>query len=76
MSALTARDIVSLIQARHSHAVLFLRGRLYFHHADGRRADHNSGAPSVLVAYGDGNTAALQISGLEGHFVHLGRNDD
>lgn len=32
-------------------AVLFIRGRLHFHHADGTRAVHNSGAPSVLISY-------------------------
>lgn len=34
-------------------SLLFLEGRLFFHHVDGRRAAHNSGAPSVLVGYGD-----------------------
>jgi hypothetical protein len=33
-------------------ALLFLRGRLYFHYPDGRRAPFNSGAPSVLIGYG------------------------
>lgn len=33
-------------------AVLFLEGRLHFHHPDGRRAAHNAGAPSCIVAYG------------------------
>jgi hypothetical protein len=35
-------------------AVLFVQGRLTFHHESGRRSrsGHNSGAPSVLVAYG------------------------
>ena len=28
--------------------VLFIRGRLYFHHVDGSRADANAGAPSAL----------------------------
>jgi len=34
-------------------AVKFLHGRLHFHYPDGSRAPANSGAPSVLVAYGD-----------------------
>lgn len=33
-------------------AVLFIEGRLHFHHVTGERAAANSGAPSVLVAYG------------------------
>lgn len=55
-----------------AHAVLFLRGRLYFHHVNGKRASANSGAPSCLVAYGHGNVEALRKSGLAGHLVLLG----
>src|SRR5438445_818698 len=33
-------------------ALLFLYGRLHFYR-NGKRAKHNSGAPSVLVAYGN-----------------------
>lgn len=50
-------------------AVLFLRGRLHFHHVDGRRADANGGAPSCLVAYGARNVRALEESGLPGRLV-------
>src|SRR5690606_7612872 len=39
--------------------VLFLRGRLHFHHVDGIRAPANGGAPSVLIAYGAENARAL-----------------
>ena len=39
--------------------LLFLHGRLHFHHADGTRARANSGAPSVLVAYG--HDAAMRL---------------
>jgi hypothetical protein len=41
-------------------ALLFLRGRLHFHHVDGTRAAANGGAPSVLIAYGRGNAEVLQ----------------
>ena len=34
-------------------AILFIEGRLFFHHVNGSRAKHNSGAPSCLVAYGE-----------------------
>lgn len=51
--------------------ILFLHGRLHFHHADGRRALSNSGAPSCLVAYGDWAAERLQTSALDGSFVPL-----
>ena len=55
-------------------ALLFLRGRLYFHHVDGTRAAANSGAPSVLIAYGARNFDCLrELSGL-GAFVPLIRS--
>jgi hypothetical protein len=41
-------------------ALLFLRGRLHFHHPDGRRADANAGAPSVLIAYTERDAAVLR----------------
>lgn len=57
-------------------AVLFLKGRLQFHRPDGSkpRADQgggNSGAPSVLVAYGDDDAAMLERCGLPGQFLRL-----
>lgn len=52
-------------------ALLFIRGRLHFHHVDGRRAAANSGAPSVLVAYGQNNVQALRTSGIAGIVVDL-----
>lgn len=45
-------------------AVLFLYGRLHFHHVDGRKASANSGAPSCLVAYGDAMALRLQRAAL------------
>ncbi|MEQ9131149.1 MAG: DNA N-6-adenine-methyltransferase [Salinisphaeraceae bacterium] len=47
-------------------ALLFLRGRLTFHHADGRRANANGGAPSVLIAYGRENADRLESCRLVG----------
>jgi hypothetical protein len=52
-------------------AALFLRGRLNFHHVSGARAKANAGAPSVLVAYGEKNAAALRECGIEGALVPL-----
>lgn len=52
-------------------AILFLHGRLYFHHVDGRRADANAGAPSVLVAYGAEDAAILRDCPIMGKYVKL-----
>lgn len=52
-------------------AVLFLEGRLHFHYPDGKRAPHNSGGPSCLVAYGEYDAERLRYSGLAGQFVRL-----
>jgi len=52
-------------------ALLFLRGRLHFHHVDGTRARANCGAPSVLIAYGRYNVDALRSSGIQGRLVEL-----
>lgn len=41
-------------------AVLFFRGRLYFHHVTGEKAAANAGAPSVLIAYGENNVDSLR----------------
>lgn len=52
-------------------SVLFIFGRLHFHHVDGRRAAANSGAPSALIAYDEANASALAVSGIRGRLVHL-----
>lgn len=49
--------------------LLFLRGRLHFHHVDGSRAAANAGGPSVLVAYDATNAVALERSGIPGKFI-------
>jgi hypothetical protein len=76
-------DGIALIFARtetemfHQHAwdradaMLFFRGRLYFHHVGGERAAANAGAPSVLIAYGRNNAEALARSGLPGTLIPL-----
>ena len=46
--------------------LLFLAGRVHFHHADGTRAPANSGAPSVLAAYGIDDAERLAASGIPG----------
>lgn len=51
--------------------LLFLEGRLHFHHADGTRAAANGGAPSVLAAYGADDLDRLAASDLAGALVPL-----
>lgn len=52
-------------------AVKFLHGRLHFHYPDGTRAPANSGAPSVLVAYGPNDAALLAASEIDGTYLRL-----
>lgn len=52
-------------------AILFLRGRITFLDPEGTAAGANSGAPSVLIAYGKADADALERSGLAGHLVRL-----
>jgi hypothetical protein len=55
-------------------ALLFLLGRLTFHRPDGLGPHpHNSGGPSVLIAYGAENAQRLAACGLAGKFVELRR---
>lgn len=54
-----------------ANALLFIKGRLYFHHQDGSRASANSGAPSVLIAYGANNAFALSQCDIKGKYVQL-----
>lgn len=51
-------------------AILFLRGRLYFHRPDGSTAG-NAGHGSVLVAYGVENVMRLKKSRIRGRLVGL-----
>ena len=61
---------------RKADALLFLKGRLFFHHVDGRRADHNGGAPSVLIAYGASNVDALRCVSHLGALVTMSPAND
>lgn len=51
-------------------AVLFIKGRLKFHHVDGRQGD-SAGAPSVLIAYGQNNVDMLKNCDIKGKFIQL-----
>ena len=56
-----------------ANAVMFISGRLHFHHANGVRARANSGAPSCLVTYGKFDTemleSAVDVGVIDGVFV-------
>lgn len=69
--ARTETDVFFETVWKRAAALLFLRGRLHFHYPDGRRAKANSGAPSVLIAYGQLDATALENCGLAGQFVRL-----
>lgn len=56
---------------KRASALLFLRGRLHFHFPDGRQSPHDSGAPSVLCAYGFRDGDLLADCGIDGQFVPL-----
>lgn len=51
--------------------LLFLHGRLHFHFPDGQRSVPNSGAPSVLCAYGTEDLDRLAASAIDGTLVPL-----
>lgn len=54
---------------RAASSMLFLEGRLYFHHVSGERAAANSGAPSVLLGFGDEADRRLRGCGFAGAYV-------
>lgn len=56
----------------HADGYLFLAGRVTFHLGDGvgSKPGHNSGGPSVLIAYGADNVERLRTSNLGGALVH------
>lgn len=54
-----------------AQGILFLRGRISFHHVDGSLSKHNCGAPSVLVAYGYDNADRLRTAKICGQYLDL-----
>jgi hypothetical protein len=52
-------------------ALLFFKGRLYFHHVNGEKAKANAGAPSVLIAYGEENVKTLERVQQWGKLIKL-----
>lgn len=55
---------------KHAHSILFIKGRLSFHHVTGERGG-TAGAPSCLISFDEQNTEALRRSGIEGKLLLL-----
>lgn len=51
--------------------LLFLEGRLNFHHVDGSRSAYNAGGPTVIIAYTMLDAEILKQSGLKGHYCEV-----
>ncbi len=49
--------------------LLFIKGRLTFHHVDGRAAKSGAGFPSVLIAYGKEDAKKLASCNIPGAYV-------
>lgn len=69
--ARTETDLFFETVWRQATGLLFLHGRLYFHHVDGKRAAANAGAPSVLIAYGETDAEILRLCKIDGQFIYL-----
>ena len=52
-------------------SLLFIYNRLHFYNAIGIRAKANTGAPSVLIAYGKEADKRLQRSEIKGKYIKL-----
>jgi len=58
----------------HATAILFIKGRLFFHYNTGERAKVNAGAPSCLIAYGNENAQTLSESRIKGKFFYISKS--
>jgi hypothetical protein len=50
-------------------ALLFVEGRIRFHHVDGSKGKFTGGAPSVLIAYGPDAAERLRKTSIPGALV-------
>lgn len=55
---------------KHAHSILFIKGRLSFHHVSGERGG-TAGAPSCLISFNEQNTDVLRQCGIEGKLLLL-----
>lgn len=53
----------------YAESILFIEGRLSFHHVTGERAKMNGGAPSVLISYSEYDSLMIEQSGIKGKHV-------
>lgn len=53
-----------------AQAILFLRGRVKFHTADGKQRG-TPGCGSVLIAFGEKNAEVLETCGIQGKFFRI-----
>ena len=61
--------------APRADALFFLASRLTFHRPSGTKGQANSGAPSLLLAFGARNVEAIRSAGHDGFFVLPLRQD-
>jgi hypothetical protein len=54
---------------RSASGILFLADRLHFHRPDGSRHPANSGAPAVLISFGERDLALLKECGIAGVLI-------
>ncbi len=54
----------------HAHSILFIKGRLSFHHVDGTKGG-TAGAPSCLISFDEQNTEVLKNCGIAGKLLLL-----
>lgn len=54
-----------------AYSVLFIEKRLSFYDLQGKQAPHNSGAPSVLIAYNEENSEFIEASGILGKHLPM-----
>jgi hypothetical protein len=52
-------------------SIFYFKQRLHFYDLQGRRAPHNGGAPSVLIAYGERDSDAIADAGFKGFHNYL-----
>lgn len=55
----------------YADSILYVKGRITFYDINGDLLPNNSGAPSVLIGYGENNSDAIAESGLIGHHEYL-----
>lgn len=55
----------------YAYSLLFIKGRIFFYKPNGEKAKINSGAPSVLIAYGKEANRRLSISSIDGKYIRL-----